>query len=155
MWLSGYNEEGIPLKIDQMYEDISQEHANKTVTFEQHSSLSSRQCSVHPCKYVLTIMLLWNMLLHNNHYFQTCFRDEKVNRSSVWRRPRPWRARIHSSFPQIHSSRYTDNWIWLHKKFSLALDFLNSTFSQFNFLQSLILFILSLTIGIFKTVTWY
>jgi len=51
LWLSGYNEEGIPLKIDQMYEDISQEHANKTVTFEQHSSLSSRQCSVHPCKH--------------------------------------------------------------------------------------------------------
>ena len=53
LWLSGYSEDGIPLTIEQMYEDISQEHANKTVTFEQHTSLSNRQCSVHPCKWVI------------------------------------------------------------------------------------------------------
>jgi len=51
LWLTGYNEEGIPLSVEKMYEDLSQEHANKTVTFEQHTSLSSRQCSVHPCRH--------------------------------------------------------------------------------------------------------
>jgi len=58
LWLSGYSEDGIPLTIEQMYEDISQEHANKTVTFEQHTSLSNRQCSVHPCKHAAVMKKL-------------------------------------------------------------------------------------------------
>lgn len=51
LWLTGYNEEGLPLNKDRIFEDLSQEHANKTVTFEQHSSLNSQQCSVHPCRH--------------------------------------------------------------------------------------------------------
>lgn len=57
------------MKIDQMYEDISQEHANKTVTFEQHSSLSSRQCSVHPCKYVDLYIGIRNGILEFENRF--------------------------------------------------------------------------------------
>ena len=57
LWLCGYSEEKKPLTREQMYDDISQEHANKTVTFEQHSSLPSLQCSVHPCKYVQYLVL--------------------------------------------------------------------------------------------------
>lgn len=51
LWLTGYDEEGLPLTIEKMYDDLSQEHANKTVTFEQHTSLTSKQCSVHPCRH--------------------------------------------------------------------------------------------------------
>lgn len=58
LWLTGYNEEGIPLTNEKMYEDLSQEHANKTVTFEQHTSLSSRQCSVHPCRHAAVMKKL-------------------------------------------------------------------------------------------------
>ena len=41
-----------PLTIEQMYEDISQDHAQKTVTMETHPHLSGPpMVSVHPCRY--------------------------------------------------------------------------------------------------------
>lgn len=36
LWLSGYDEKQKPLTINEMYEDISQDHAKKTVTMEYH-----------------------------------------------------------------------------------------------------------------------
>ena len=36
LWLTGYDENQKPLTIDEMYEDISQDHAKKTVTMETH-----------------------------------------------------------------------------------------------------------------------
>jgi len=69
MWLVGYDEvsydhpycnhrvdsgtqNGAPLKPEQVFQDISTEHANKTVTIEPfpHSS-SLTAASVHPCKH--------------------------------------------------------------------------------------------------------
>lgn len=51
MWLTGYNENDHPLSNEETYEDISQDHVNKTVTFEQHPHLANMlMCSVHPCK---------------------------------------------------------------------------------------------------------
>jgi len=40
-----------PLTVDEMYEDISQDHAHKTVTMEAHPHLSGGpMASVHPCR---------------------------------------------------------------------------------------------------------
>lgn len=52
LWLSGYDEQSNPLKMEQMYEDISQDHVNKTVTMEPHPNLPPpNMCSVHPCRH--------------------------------------------------------------------------------------------------------
>ncbi|XP_076871382.1 ubiquitin-like-conjugating enzyme ATG3 isoform X1 [Brachyhypopomus gauderio] len=52
LWLFGYDEERHPLTVDQMYEDISQDHVKKTVTIENHPHLPPpAMCSVHPCRH--------------------------------------------------------------------------------------------------------
>jgi ubiquitin-like-conjugating enzyme ATG3 len=52
LWLFGYNENRKPLTVDEMYEDISQDHAHKTVTMEAHPHLpGSPMASVHPCRH--------------------------------------------------------------------------------------------------------
>jgi len=43
-----------PLSMKKMYEDISQDHVNKTVTIEPHPHLPPpNMCSVHPCRCVV------------------------------------------------------------------------------------------------------
>jgi len=53
LWLTGYDENHKPLTVDQMYEDISQDHAKKTVTMEQHPNLpgTGPMPSIHPCRH--------------------------------------------------------------------------------------------------------
>lgn len=52
MWLTGFNENQQPLSIDEMYEDISQDHAKKTVTMEAHPHIPGAPvASVHPCRH--------------------------------------------------------------------------------------------------------
>ncbi|KAJ8030835.1 Ubiquitin-like-conjugating enzyme ATG3 [Holothuria leucospilota] len=51
MWLYGYDENRKPLTVEEMYEDISQDHVKKTVTVESHPHLSQTMCSVHPCRH--------------------------------------------------------------------------------------------------------
>eukprot|EP00003_Mantamonas_plastica_P000922 TRINITY_DN106_c1_g1_i1.p1 TRINITY_DN106_c1_g1~~TRINITY_DN106_c1_g1_i1.p1 ORF type:complete len:311 (-),score=113.90 TRINITY_DN106_c1_g1_i1:25-957(-) len=54
LWLYGYSERGEPLTADEMFEDISQDHAKKTATIEQHphhASSSVSHVSIHPCKH--------------------------------------------------------------------------------------------------------
>ncbi|KAK7144269.1 hypothetical protein R3I94_010627 [Phoxinus phoxinus] len=52
LWLFGYDEDRQPLSVDQMYEDISQDHVKKTVTIENHPHLPPpAMCSVHPCRH--------------------------------------------------------------------------------------------------------
>jgi len=52
LWLFGYDENKKPLTVEQMYEDISQDHALKTVTMEAHPNLSGPpMASVHPCRH--------------------------------------------------------------------------------------------------------
>lgn len=54
LWLYGYDENRRPLTVDQMYEDVSQDHAKKTVTMESHPHLPGPpMASVHPCRYAL------------------------------------------------------------------------------------------------------
>jgi len=52
LWLFGYDETRKPLTVDEMYEDFSADHANKTITIESHPHLPGPpQASVHPCRH--------------------------------------------------------------------------------------------------------
>lgn len=52
LWLFGYDENRKPLTEEQMYDDVSQDHAKKTVTMETHPHLPGPpMASVHPCRY--------------------------------------------------------------------------------------------------------
>ncbi|KNC50044.1 uncharacterized protein AMSG_05805 [Thecamonas trahens ATCC 50062] len=51
VWLFGYDETGQPLSQEQIFEDISQDHAKKTVTFEPHPHSGIPHASIHPCKH--------------------------------------------------------------------------------------------------------
>lgn len=65
MWLVGYDEHGVPLKPSQIFEDVSSDYAQKTVTIEpfphghagpdgsspSSSSASVATASIHPCKH--------------------------------------------------------------------------------------------------------
>ena len=51
VWLFGYDETGQPLTQEEIFQDISQDHAKKTVTFEPHPHLGIAHASIHPCKH--------------------------------------------------------------------------------------------------------
>lgn len=51
LWLVGYDENLKPLTISEMYQDISQDHAKKTVTMETHPHIPTVMASVHPCRH--------------------------------------------------------------------------------------------------------
>ncbi|KAG5643387.1 hypothetical protein DXG03_001001 [Asterophora parasitica] len=52
VWLIGYDENGTPLTPPQIFQDISADHAQKTVTIEAFIHSNSLQAaSVHPCKH--------------------------------------------------------------------------------------------------------
>ncbi|KXN72348.1 autophagy protein 3 [Conidiobolus coronatus NRRL 28638] len=51
IWLNGYNETRQPLTNPEIFQDISQDHANKTVTIEAHPHLPISLASIHPCKH--------------------------------------------------------------------------------------------------------
>ncbi|XP_033228703.1 ubiquitin-like-conjugating enzyme ATG3 isoform X1 [Belonocnema kinseyi] len=52
LWLFGYDENRQPLSVDEMYEDVSQDHARKTVTMETHPHIPGPpMASVHPCRH--------------------------------------------------------------------------------------------------------
>jgi len=52
VWLIGYDENRTPLTPQQIFQDISADHAHKTVTIEPFiHSTSLQAASVHPCKH--------------------------------------------------------------------------------------------------------
>lgn len=52
LWVVGYDENRKKLSVDQMYEDVSADHAKKTVTMETHPHLpGGPMASVHPCRH--------------------------------------------------------------------------------------------------------
>eukprot|EP00922_Rhytidocystis_sp_ex-Travisia-forbesii_P063315 GHVS01094211.1.p1 GENE.GHVS01094211.1~~GHVS01094211.1.p1 ORF type:complete len:342 (+),score=56.65 GHVS01094211.1:103-1128(+) len=51
IWLFGYDENGIPLKTEQVFEYILTEYASKTVTVDPHPSTGVPTVSIHPCKH--------------------------------------------------------------------------------------------------------
>lgn len=51
LWLVGYDEVHNPLSPEQMFEDIMDDYAHKTVTIERHPCLGTSQASIHPCNH--------------------------------------------------------------------------------------------------------
>jgi len=52
LWLFGYDENRKPLSMEEIYDDISQDHVNKTVTIEAHPHLPPPpMASIHPCRH--------------------------------------------------------------------------------------------------------
>ncbi|DBA00394.1 TPA: hypothetical protein N0F65_012925 [Lagenidium giganteum] len=52
VWLFGYDEQNAPLSADQMFEDIMQDYANRTVTMETHPHRPGViHASIHPCQH--------------------------------------------------------------------------------------------------------
>jgi ubiquitin-like-conjugating enzyme ATG3 len=51
LWLAGYDESGSPLPPTRIFDDISREHAHKTVTIESHPHLEMPMASIHPCRH--------------------------------------------------------------------------------------------------------
>ena len=51
VWLNGYDERRVPLDPKRTLEDISAEHARKTVTIDPHPHTRARSASIHPCKH--------------------------------------------------------------------------------------------------------
>ena len=51
VWLRGYDENGNPLSSTEIFEDISADHAHKTVTVEPHVHTGVVSASIHPCRH--------------------------------------------------------------------------------------------------------
>jgi len=52
LWLFGYDESRKPLSMEEIYDDISQDHVNKTVTIEAHPHFPPPpMASIHPCRH--------------------------------------------------------------------------------------------------------
>jgi len=51
VWLYGYDENRRPLKPDEVFQDISQDHAHKTVTIDIHPFLGYQCAFIHPCRH--------------------------------------------------------------------------------------------------------
>ena len=63
LWLFGYDETQRPLSDKEMYEDVSQDHVNKTVTLEQHTHLPPPpRLSVHPCRHAEVMKKIMTMI---------------------------------------------------------------------------------------------
>jgi len=65
LWLSGYSEDNIPLTEAEMFEDIMDEYAKKTVTYETHPHLGIKQLSIHPCKHADVMKHLLDVAIEN------------------------------------------------------------------------------------------
>jgi ubiquitin-like-conjugating enzyme ATG3 len=58
VYLYGVNAVGVPLSLQEMYQDISADHAEKTVTYEDHPFLTGKFLSIHPCQHHNVILRL-------------------------------------------------------------------------------------------------
>jgi len=58
VWLFGYDENRKPLKPEQVLQDISQDHVNKTVTIATHPHLQIPEAYIHPCKHAAVMKKL-------------------------------------------------------------------------------------------------
>jgi len=68
LWLFGYNEARQPLSVDLLYEDVSQDHAKKTVTMETHPHLPGPPlASVHPCRHADVMKKLIELCAEGGH----------------------------------------------------------------------------------------
>jgi len=65
VWLFGYDESQQPLKPAQVFADVSQDHAKKTVTIDTHPHLGIPCAFIHPCKHASVMKKIVHRLLEN------------------------------------------------------------------------------------------
>nr|CAD1844900.1 unnamed protein product [Ananas comosus var. bracteatus] len=63
VWLTGYDESRMPLQPELVLEDVSQDHARKTVTIEDHPHLPGKHASVHPCRHGAVMKKIIDVLM--------------------------------------------------------------------------------------------
>ncbi|WOL10203.1 autophagy-related protein [Canna indica] len=63
VWLTGYDESRMPLQPELVFEDVSQDHARKTVTIEDHPHLPGKHASVHPCRHGAVMKKIIDVLI--------------------------------------------------------------------------------------------
>lgn len=63
LYLLGYDENGQPLSHDQINEDVSADHAGKTITPETHPLTGVANLSIHPCRHASTMKRLLDSML--------------------------------------------------------------------------------------------
>ncbi|KAK6918629.1 Ubiquitin-like-conjugating enzyme Atg3/Atg10 [Dillenia turbinata] len=63
VWLTGYDESRRLLEPELVLEDVSQDHARKTVTIEDHPHLPGKHASVHPCRHGAVMKKIIDVLM--------------------------------------------------------------------------------------------
>lgn len=63
VWLTGYDESRMLLESKLVLEDVSQDHAHKTVTVEDHPHLAGKHASIHPCRHGAVMKNLIDVLM--------------------------------------------------------------------------------------------
>ncbi|KAK5819099.1 hypothetical protein PVK06_024058 [Gossypium arboreum] len=63
VWLTGYDELRMLLQPELVLEDVSQDHAHKTVTIEDHPHLPGKHASVHPCRHGAVMKKIIDVLM--------------------------------------------------------------------------------------------
>ncbi|KAH9575846.1 hypothetical protein CY35_01G132500 [Sphagnum magellanicum] len=63
VWLTGYDETRHLLQPDLVLEDVSQDHARKTVTIEDHPHMAGKHASVHPCRHGAVMKKIIDVLM--------------------------------------------------------------------------------------------
>merc|ERR1712087_259993 len=63
IWLIGYDETRQPLEPVKCLEDVSHEHARKTVTIDEHPHLPIMSASIHPCKHANVMKRISDMMI--------------------------------------------------------------------------------------------
>jgi len=65
-WIIGYDEQGKMLSVDQMKQDFSQDHADKTITLESHPHVGNLSfATIHPCRHASVMKQLIEMFAEN------------------------------------------------------------------------------------------
>ncbi|XP_051138501.1 autophagy-related protein 3 [Andrographis paniculata] len=63
VWLTGYDESRMLLQPEFVLEDVSQDHARKTVTIEDHPHLAGKHASIHPCRHGAVMKKIIDVLM--------------------------------------------------------------------------------------------
>ncbi|KAK9825179.1 hypothetical protein WJX81_003345 [Elliptochloris bilobata] len=69
-WLVGYDEARQPLTPHQILQDVSEEHARKTITVDPFPHTAVRAASIHPCKHASVMQKLGAMAESSGRPFQ-------------------------------------------------------------------------------------
>lgn len=62
IWLFGFDENGTPLSTEEIYQDVIQDYAKRTVTVDPHPHLSHQHASIHPCQHATAMLSILEAL---------------------------------------------------------------------------------------------